>query len=99
LAGAATAGAACYGFTYLGGLAAVSRAGGADRARAVSGYFLCAYLGFGLPSIALGFLADRIGVLPALVGFGLLVVVASLALLARQGGIMVEAQPERAGAV
>lgn len=83
LAGAMLAGAACYGFTYLGGLSAVSVAGGVERARAVSGYFLCAYLGLGLPSIAVGFLADRIGIVTALVGFGVVLCIADVALAAR----------------
>jgi len=82
LAGAMLAGAACYGFTYLGGLSAVSMAGGVERARAVSGYFLCAYLGLGLPSIAVGFLADRVGIVTALVGFGVVLCVADVALAA-----------------
>ncbi|GEM_PF-188285 len=73
LAGASLAGSACYGFTYLGGLSEVSRIGGDQRARAVSGYFIFAYLGFGLPSVLLGFLADRFGLMPTLVGFGALV--------------------------
>jgi hypothetical protein len=72
LAGAALAGSACYGFTYLGGLAEVSQRGGSRRARAVSGYFVFAYLGFGLPSVGLGFLADRFGLMPILAGFGAL---------------------------
>lgn len=83
LAGAAVAGAACYGFTYLGGLNAVSQAAGADRARAVSGYFLFAYLGFGIPSVCIGFLADRFGVVSTLAGFGVIVLAASIALLLR----------------
>lgn len=70
LAGAALAGAACYGFTYLGGLAELSLRGAAHRARSVSGYFVLAYLGFGLPSVGLGFLSDRFGLMPALAGFG-----------------------------
>lgn len=69
LLGSSVAGAACYGFTYLGGLAAVTIASGKERARAVSGYFLFAYLGFGLPSILIGFLADRLGAVTALVVF------------------------------
>jgi len=71
LAGAALAGAACYGFTYLGGLAELSLRGAAHRARSVSGYFVLAYLGFGLPSVGLGFLSDRFGLMPALAGFGI----------------------------
>lgn len=85
LVGSAIAGAACYGFTYLGGLVEVSRLGGAQRARAVSGYFLCAYLGFGLPSVLLGFLADRVGVRDALSGFGV-IVIATSAVLSWQAG-------------
>lgn len=77
LAGSAIAGAACYGFTYLGGLAEVTKAGSAQRARAVSGYFLCAYLGFGLPSILIGFIADRVGATNALLGFGMVIVATS----------------------
>ena len=77
LAGAALAGAACYGFTYLGGLAVIAQLGGAQRARAVSGYFLCAYLGFGTPSVLLGFLADRTGVLEVLLAFGAIVLAMS----------------------
>jgi MFS family permease len=77
LAGAAIAGAACYGFTYLGGLAEVTRLGGASRARAVSGYFLCAYLGFSLPSILIGFIADRVGVMSSLLAFGVVIVAAN----------------------
>ncbi len=72
LLGAAVAGSACYGFTYLGGLAELSLRGGERRARAVSGYFVLAYLGFGLPSVGLGFLSDRLGLMPTLAGFGLL---------------------------
>lgn len=74
LAGSAIAGAACYGFTYLGGLAQVIKAGGEQRASAVSGYFLFAYLGFGLPSILIGFIADWVGVMNALIGFGAVII-------------------------
>ena len=80
LLGAATAGSACYGFTYLGGLAAIAETTASDRARAISGYFLCAYLGFGLPSIAIGFLADRIGIIAALAPFSAVVLAANGAL-------------------
>ncbi len=83
LAGAALAGSACYGFTYLGGLAVISRRGGEQRARAVSGYFLFAYLGFGLPSILIGFIADQIGSFSALLSFGLLILLASVGLAFR----------------
>jgi MFS family permease len=78
--GAAVSGASCYGFTYLGGLAEVARLAGAQRARAVSGYFLFAYLGFGIPSIIIGFLADSIGGLPALLIFFWLVTLTTIIL-------------------
>lgn len=72
LLGAALAGSACYGFTYLGSMAELSLRGGEQRARAVSGYFVFAYLGFGLPAVGLGFLADYFGLMPTLIGFGAL---------------------------
>ncbi len=59
----------------------VSRLGGTQRARAVSGYFLCAYLGFGLPSVLLGFLADALGVLDALLLFGVVLLIATIGLV------------------
>lgn len=76
LLGASVSGSACYGFTYLGGLAEVSRAGGEQRARAVAGYFLCAYLGFCLPSVVIGLLAERHGLMGPLSVFGGLVLIA-----------------------
>lgn len=80
LAGAALVSFAAYGFTYLGGLAAVSAAADeATRARAASGYFLFAYFGFSIPVIASGFLADRFGLSTALVVFGVATVAASVA--------------------
>jgi hypothetical protein len=86
LLGACICGTGCYGFTYLGGLASVSNAAGAARARAVAGYFLFAYLGFGIPSILVGYAADRLGTTWALGIFGCLLVAASssLALLLRR---------------
>ncbi len=80
LFGSCVAGSACYGFTYLGGLALVAKASGAERARAVSGYFVYAYLGFSLPSIAVGVAAEHVGLIAALSAFGILVVASSAAL-------------------
>ncbi|HYW12378.1 MAG TPA: MFS transporter [Longimicrobium sp.] len=80
LAGAAVVGSACYGFTFLGGLAEATRLGGANRARTVAGFLLCAYLGFSLVPAAVGFLADAIGVIPALTGFGAILLLAHAAL-------------------
>lgn len=81
--GASVSGASCYGFTYLGGLAEVAQLAGDHRARAVSGYFLFAYLGFGIPSIVIGFLADLIGGLAALLIFFALITISILALAYR----------------
>jgi len=81
LVGACVAGSACYGFTYLGGLAQVSRAGGEQRARAVAGYFLFAYLGFSLPSVVIGLLSGRFGLLGPLLVFGALVTLGCAVLL------------------
>ena len=79
LLGASVSGAACYGFTYLGGLTAVSVISGDSRARAVSGYLLFAYIGFGVPSVLVGFLAERIGVPVALAVFlGVVIVVCAV---------------------
>jgi hypothetical protein len=66
----AIAGTACYGFTYLGGLAEVVGLGGNQSARVTSGYFACAYLGYGIPVIFIGFLSDLFGTIHTLVGFG-----------------------------
>jgi MFS family permease len=75
--GATGAGAASFGFIYTGGLTAVTKAGGKERARAVSGYFFLAYLGLGLPSVCVGFLADHVGITYALAGFGIVSIAAN----------------------
>lgn len=75
LVGVAVAGTACYGFTYLGGLAEVVRLGSNQPARVTSGYFACAYLGYGIPVILIGFLADRFGIVHTLIGFGAILLV------------------------
>lgn len=66
LLGTAISSAACYGFTYLGGLAEFSDRAPTERARATAGYFTYAYVGFSLPVISSGFLADAIGLPNAL---------------------------------
>lgn len=80
LIGASIAGAACYGFTYLGGLSEVIKASRNEEARVVSGYFLFAYLGFGLPSILLGYIADVLGTLQSLVYFSVVILACSIVL-------------------
>lgn len=82
LAGVAIAGTACYGFTYLGGLAEVVRLGGSQSARVTSGYFVCAYLGYGVPVILIGFLAERFGTVNTLIGFGMVLLISNAFLIA-----------------
>lgn len=81
LVGVAIAGTACYGFTYLGGLAEVVGLGGNQAARVTSGYFACAYLGYGIPVILIGFLSNRFGTIPTLVGFGAILLMSNTLLI------------------
>lgn len=71
LLGAVAASSACYGFIYLGGLAAVNALASHEKTRASAGFFLLAYLGFSLPVIVTGLLSDRWGTHTALLVFGL----------------------------
>ena len=83
LLGIAIAGTACYGFTYLGGMSKVIQLSGTQAARAVSGYFIFAYLGFGLPVVFIGFIAQWFGTITTLVGYGVILLVANLTLILR----------------
>ncbi|MFU7347396.1 MFS transporter [Pseudomonas paraeruginosa] len=78
LFGALGASSSCYGFTYLGGLSAVNALAGAEKPRANAGYFLLAYLGFSLPVIFTGLVADRFGASTALLLFGALLAVGAV---------------------
>ena len=78
LLGAIGASSACYGFIYLGGLSAVNALAGTEKTRASAGFFLLAYLGFSLPVIFTGLLADRFGAGTALTLFGALLLVGCL---------------------
>ncbi|WP_110969370.1 MFS transporter [Pseudomonas huaxiensis] len=78
LLGAIGASSACYGFIYLGGLSAVNALAGTEKTRASAGFFLLAYLGFSLPVIFTGLLADRFGAGTALSLFGALLLVGCL---------------------
>lgn len=69
LSGTCITSAASYGFTYLASLAEVSLRAPNDRARATAGLFVYAYFGFSLPVIASGILADRLGLLSAMIVF------------------------------
>ncbi len=71
LVGTGITSASSYGFIYLAALAEVSARAPLNRARAVAGLFIYAYVGFSLPVIGSGVLADMIGLLPALIVFGI----------------------------
>lgn len=75
------ASSACYGFVYLGGLAGTNAAAGHEQARASAAYFLMAYIGFSIPVIFTGLIADRYGMRAALTAFGLLIFIGSTALI------------------
>jgi hypothetical protein len=76
--GTAFIGSAAYGFSYQGGLAIIADLGGSQKARAVSGYMFFGYVGFGIPAVVLGFLADAFGIITSLVTFEILIVILSL---------------------
>jgi MFS family permease len=78
LFGTAFIGSAAYGFSYQGGLAIIADLGGSQKARAVSGYMFFGYVGFGIPAVVLGFLADAFGIITSLVTFEILIVILSL---------------------
>ena len=71
LLGALGASSACYGFLYLGGLSAITAMAGAEKARVSAGFFLFAYIGFSIPVVVTGLLADAFGAEVALIVFGL----------------------------
>jgi MFS family permease len=72
--GAATLGTSAYGFSYQGGLAIISQLGGVQRARAVSGFMFIGYIGFGIPAIFIGYLADRLGIVGGFLVFETIIV-------------------------
>ncbi|HZK64554.1 MAG TPA: hypothetical protein VFC34_10425, partial [Puia sp.] len=40
----------------------INRMGGEHKARAVSGFMFFGYIGFGIPSVCLGYFADHFGI-------------------------------------
>ncbi|MFZ5933436.1 MFS transporter [Pseudomonas sp. HS6-2] len=92
LAGAVAASSACYGFIYLGGLAAVNELAGAEKTRASAGFFLLAYLGFSVPVILTGVLSDRLGSGVALLGFGGVLLLGCVAVAGALQGVGQSAQ-------
>jgi hypothetical protein len=81
LLGTLAASSACYGFIYLGGLAAVTTEAGAEKPRASAGFFLLAYVGFSVPVVFTGALADRFSPGSALTLFGIALTLGVLSLL------------------
>lgn len=69
LIGTCITSSASYGFSYLCGLSEFSQRAPNDRARATAGLFVYAYVGFSIPVITSGALADAFGLLPAMVTF------------------------------
>lgn len=78
LGGTSIIGLAAYGFSYLGGLALIANLGGAQKARAVSGYMFVGYIGFGIPAIFLGYFADHFGIISSLIVFECIITLVSI---------------------
>ena len=95
LAASFFASSSCYGFVYLGGLAGVAKAAGNEKARASAAYFLMAYLGFSVPVIFTGMIADKYGAPTAFTAFGVLLLAGALTLFLSRG--MTAAQPQASG--
>lgn len=70
--GTGTTSAASYGFTYLASLSEFSMRAPDNRARSAAGLFVYAYVGFSLPVIASGALADAYGLIEAMTAFFLI---------------------------
>jgi MFS family permease len=78
LLGSAVIGSAAYGFSFQGGLAIMSHLGGAQRARAVAGFMFSGYIGFGIPAIGIGYLADTFGIVGGLLAFEIAILLLSI---------------------
>jgi MFS family permease len=78
LSGTFVMGLAAYGFSYMGGLAIISNLGGIQKARAVSGYMFYGYIGFGIPAVFLGYIADKFGIINSLLLFESVVIALSI---------------------
>ena len=87
LIGAVLGGISSFGFSYIGSLSEIVQKSQNDTARAVSGYFLCAYLGLGVPTVLVGFLGKITGLLTALFVFGVSVVFLNAVLWMRLNSI------------
>ncbi|MGM9516305.1 MFS transporter [Roseateles sp. DB2] len=84
LIGSVFVSSACYGLVYLGGLVGSAEAAGNEKARATAAYFLMAYVGFSVPVVFTGLVADRFGTSVALLAFGVLLTLSTAFLLVRR---------------
>ncbi len=84
LLGAAVTGSATHGWLFVGGLARVAHCA-PGSASAVSGFFLFAYLGFGLPAIGLGWAADTFDVPSAMAGLVVCIAIGAVVLFRSVG--------------
>ena len=82
LLGTGLSSASSYGFTYLAGLSQVAIRAPENRARATAGLFVYAYVGFSLPVIASGILADTFGLIEAMATFLFVLFLGSAVVLA-----------------
>ncbi len=67
--GAAITSTASYGLTYYAALTQISQCAPDQQARSVAGLFISAYIGFAIPVILCGILAEVIGMTPAILIF------------------------------
>lgn len=82
LIGTGVTSSASYGFTYLACLGEIALRAPLERARATAGLFVYAYIGFSVPVMASGALADRFGLLPSMVAFAVVQSAATILVLA-----------------
>ncbi len=82
LIGTCITSSASYGFTYLASLSEVSLSAPDDRARATAGLFVYAYVGFSIPVIASGAIADMFGLLSAIAVFSMTQVLLTVLIVA-----------------
>ena len=83
LIGATLGGISSFGFSYIGGLSAVIHASQNETARAVSGYFLSAYLGLGVTTILVGSLGRIFGLYYPLFTYGIFLILINAVLWVR----------------
>ena len=81
LLGSAITSSASYGFTYLSALSELGPRAPNNKARATAGLFIYAYLGFSVPVVASGALADMLGLLPAMIVFSITIIIATIIIL------------------